>query len=620
MRKKSNLSLQRLTRLGGPEAGTVAALAIGRNSESTVFVGTPVGLYRSVGYDGKTIQSWARLTTAPIGLLALAVSPEYASDHTLVAGTTTGLFISRDAGATWSAAHLPIAGSAVIALGFSPNYTHDGLLLAGTLEDGILYSNTRGASWQSRSFGLLDATVYAIAFSPNFAADQTAYAGTDTALYYSYNGALAWKQLPLPEDAAPALSLALSPHFENDRTLYVGTETEGLYQSVDGGETWRRLALPATCINAVLISQDYQALIVATEAGLFQSTNHGETWQDIFDLENVISLVAAEGSVVAGLVDQGTWLTTNLTDWQPLPNLSTRSLVGLALSPQFDREAIAFMFGPREGVWKTDDGGHTWNSLNDNLPTTDVLALALSPNFSTDRTLAAASPAGVLLSTDAGQHWKSVAAVPATLVAFSPNGQVLAANFPNGGIQVTEDLGGKWQRVPGPWEVGGRVIALSVSNAQHYLIALLEGVGETVSLWQGTPGQFEKALRQPVGSNPVVSFLVPSEPAPDRPWYASLGNQVWKFSSRKGRSPVPATVFSKDDQTEVILALAEAGPALLAHTGRHVFKSSDAQTWTKVYDFGNEPVVALALSPTYLNDKQVYVLLLGGYFCQGVIR
>jgi hypothetical protein len=63
----------------------------------------------------------------------------------------------------------------------------------------------------------------------------------------------------------------------------------------------------------------------------------------------------------------------------------------------------------------------------------------------------------------------------------------------------------------------------------------------------------------------------------------------------------------------------ETGQILLAGTGRHVFKLSD-NAWRNVYDFGSERAIALALSPTYLNDKTIYALLLGGSFGQVVIR
>jgi hypothetical protein len=155
-------------------------------------------------------------------------------------------------------------------------------------------------------------------------------------------------------------------------------------------------------------------------------------------------------------------------------------------------------------------------------------------------------------------------------------------------------------------------VALAVSNAQHYYVAWLEGIGETLSLWQGKRGEFEKVLSQPAGKNPVIALFVPPEPAADRPWYASLENHVWKFSGRRGRSPTKMTVFANDQQVENILSLTGTEGLFLASTGRRLFKALDEKSWTLVHDFGGERAVALALSPTFAKDKTIYLLLLGG--------
>ena len=624
MRKKPSLANARVTKLGGPQAGSVAAIAIGQAAGAlTVFAGTQVGLFSlEYGLDLEASE-WERLANAPLGILSLAVSPAFADDQTLVAGTHTGILVSRDVGETWLAAELPVSASGVVALAFSPNYAADGILLAGTLEDGILYSNTRGARWQRNGFGLLDATVYCLAFSPSFGRDTTVFAGTDTTAYYSYNGARAWKQFDFPDSAAPALSLAVSPNFEADQTLYIGTETDGLYRSVDRGRNWHRLELLPQCINALAVSAQ-QTLLAATEAGVFESADRGETWTSLLDWPNVMSLATTGAVTVAGVVGQGVRLVAHPAEWPTIPTLSARSVVGLALSPQFDQQAIAFTYGPQEGLWRTADGGRTWADLGGELPSADIVALALARDFSTNPVVVAASPEGVLISTDAGGHWEPTVAEPASLVAFSPSGQVLAAGLASGAVRVTADLGQNWLPVPGPWEAGGKVVALAVSDAQHFYVAHLEGVGATLSLWHGPAGDFEKVHSEPVGENPVVTLFVPADLGPDRAWYAGCGNQVWKLSARKGRRPAASTVFLADGSGESILSLTgiqnETGQILFASTGRHVYKVSEDKIWRQVYDFGSERALTLVLSPKYLKDKTIYALLLGGTFAQGVIR
>lgn len=621
-RTRSN-PFPRLTRLGGPKAGTVAALAVGQaGDETTVFAGTPVGLFRSVGFAGDSVEGWERLAAAPIGIVCLAASPSYNEDQTLIAGTNNGIFVSRDGGDTWQGSPLPIAGAVAVALAFSTNYPRDGVLLAGTLEDGVFYSDNRGASWQRKSFGLLDATAYAVAFSPSFGHDETVLAGTDSTVYYSYNGARAWKATGFPESAAPVLSVAFSPDFAADQTLWAGTESQGLYRSTDRGQAWSQLGLPAVCVNA--LSSLAGGLLAATEKGLYGSTDRGDTWQLLLEQPNVISLAGGAGLTLAGLVDQGAWMGGAAGAWQPVPDFSARALVGLAHSPQFERDRTAYLFGQGEAPWRSTDGGATWVCLDDDELSGDLRDLALAPDFARSRAVAAASLAGVLLSPEAGEHWQVVLPHAAGRVAFAPEGRLLAAALEPSGLAASDDAGQSWRPVPGPWSGAGRVIALAVDNAQQYHLAWLEGVGETLSLWQGKPGQFEKVLSVPAGKNPLAALYLPAEPAPDRPWYAGVGNQVWKFSARRGRPPVASTVFEADERGDSLLSLTgaqtSAGQVLLASSGRQIFKSTDGQDWTVAYDCGVDRALALALSPTYAKDKLVYLLLLGGAFAQAVIR
>ena len=595
--------------IGGLPGGTVSAMAmsaVGLSAEAdgTVFIGTKVGVYRSTLFHAGASQDWQRMENAPLGILSLTVSPHFEADQTVIAGTSNGIYLSRDAGENWHAAHVPIAGAMVLALCCSPNYANDGMLVAGTLEDGIWVSEDCGERWHGRSFGLLDAAAFALAFSPNFAKDETVFAGTDTAIYYSYNGARAWKPLGFPESAAPILSLAVSPEFEHDGTVFAGTERNGLYRSTDAGVQWQPVNLAAASINTLATSATH-GLLAATETGVWQSQDGGASWTPRINIADAISLAVSNDTALTGTVDDGAWMLAEGKAARKMPTPPMRSVSGLALSPSFEQDRTAFIFGLQEGIWRTCDGGTTWVNINASLPGLNVHALVVSPAFTRNRMLFAASDDGILVSTDAGDHWATRTPQAAKLVAISPNGQWLAAAGADAGLRISSDDGHTWRSVVGPWDAGGTVAALAITDAQVLYVALIEGVDSHLGLWHCTADQCVNVLNLPLHDNPVVSLWSVDAQV----WCASFGNRVWTFNTQSGA--VAESAF-EDSMDEIIALTGEHHldvNTLYACTRKNLYVSTHGGDWQLVHTFGRDQAIAFAISAS-----SSYALFLGGAF------
>jgi photosystem II stability/assembly factor-like uncharacterized protein len=621
MPSKPSTPPQSLKILGGPQGGTISSLVIGQNKNNkTIWISSPAGLYRSTGFENGIIQGWERLQNAPLGIMSLVRSPNFADDHTLIAGTHLGVYRSENGGDTWHPAQMPLSTSMILCLCFSPDYQSDGMVLAGTLDDSVFVSNSRGEQWKSQGFGVYDPDVYALAFSPQFSQNGLIFAGTGTTVYYSYNGSRAWRSLPFPDETGPVLCLALINGKDNPEILFAGTEAKGLYVSYDQGQNWIKNDLPATCINALTTGSTGSDLIVATNTGIYQSGDEGETWKQLSDQPDALTVIKNDDVLLAGFFDQGVWLAMDNQEWEPVTGLPLRIFLGQAISPHFDKDETAFLFGPEEGIWMTEDGGLSWNDQNEGLPSLAINALALSPNFDQDRTILAASTDGIFRSEDAGLSWTVIAEEACQQLTYSPNGKILLGSFPGNGLRISEDQGQSWQDLIGSWDrTGGQILALAVTNLKDYYIAHIENVGENITLWQGKPGQFEKVVSEPAGENPHVCFWFPTGAAVNRPWFMSLGNQVWKISSRSGMVEAPASVGS-GILPEAILALkgtqdSEGQVILYACTGRRIYRSQDAKAWTPIYDFGNDRAIAFSLSTTFSSDQTAYALLLGGLLC-----
>lgn len=175
---------------------------------------------------------------------------------------------------------------------------------------------------------------------------------------------------------------------------------DGVYRSVDGGESWTHMGLRASqhIARVVVHPQDENTVFVAAmgplwagggERGFFKTTDGGRTWRN--------TLSAGPYTGVTDIV-----LDPSNPD------------VVYAATYQRDRRAYSFVGGgPESGLWKSTDGGERWTRLGTGLPATDLGRIGIDVARSAPNTLYAtvdAEPAtgGIYRSDDAGATWRRV--------------------------------------------------------------------------------------------------------------------------------------------------------------------------------------------------------------------
>ncbi len=157
--------------------------------------------------------------------------------------------------------------------------------------------------------------------------------------------------------------LAVDPG--NDDIVYAGTAEGGVFRTFDGGQNWTPLfdEMPALAIGAVAIDPSDSNVIYAGTgevnpggggiafggAGLFRSTDQGDTWT-LIGLENSGSI----GRIAIHPSDPLTiFVAANGMHWQP---------------------------NPERGVYRTTDGGTTWERVLYIDDQTGCVDLVLRPN------------------------------------------------------------------------------------------------------------------------------------------------------------------------------------------------------------------------------------------------
>jgi photosystem II stability/assembly factor-like uncharacterized protein len=263
----------------------------------------------------------------------------------------------------------------------------------------------------------------------------------------------------LGPDGGTVRALAVDP--ATPRAIYAGTQGEGVFKSLDGGDTWSRSGsgLPKSEVNGVnafaFDARRHTILYAAVSSyGVYKSTDGGASWlpvrRGMGGSPIVVALAAdphAAGVVYAG-TDRGVYKTTDGGGHWRLASsgLTALTVTSLAIDPK--RPAVLYA-ATSSGVFKSANGGTTWKPSSQGLPEgAPVQSLAVDPRRSA--TLYAGGFGRVYKSVDGGASWTpagSELTSQSTLSALAidpADPRTLFASSFAAGIYRSDDAGVSW--------------------------------------------------------------------------------------------------------------------------------------------------------------------------------
>lgn len=245
---------------------------------------------------------------------------------------------------------------------------------------------------------------------------------------------------------------------------------------------------------ALFAPEDY----AAPQGSVFRSNDAGATWQlvaglpvgmanDLKFADQLLFTVAGGNGVEDGY---GIWRSADGGQtWQPAAHgLADLSVTRLVVSPDFARDGTLYALSQR-GVFRSTDRGATWTSLADRYApllkdlTVSFSALAVSPNFARDNTVLIGHSSGQWRSTDRGETWTKIeGGPPATRLTYTPNGSIVfAVNYD--GVQRSTDGGLTWQLFNDGLDLGNSGVA-EVQTNDREAVVLMTGFGQPSAVYR----------------------------------------------------------------------------------------------------------------------------------------
>ena len=266
-----------------------------------------------------------------------------------------------------------------------------------------------GASWSHSSDGLAYAAgeepIKAVwSLAPARQAGGPLYAGVQPAgLLRSDDDGATWSHVaglrehPSRPDWQPGggglILHTLVPHPEDDRRLWVGISTAGVFHTADGGATWEprnhgtrcdfmpegmRYPEVGQCVHCLVMAPGLpERLYQQNHCGMYRSDDGGRQWH----------------SVEAGLPSSFGFPAA----------AHPRDPDTLYLLPLNGDTAGRTVPDASAAVWRTRDGGATWQDLRRGLPQENVYFGVLRQAMATDRL----DPAGVYFGSSSGSLYAS---------------------------------------------------------------------------------------------------------------------------------------------------------------------------------------------------------------------
>lgn len=391
-------------------------------------------IYKSIN-SGNT---WEKIIAFPKASKVTQLYHSPKVKNTLYAATSTGLYISQDAGNTWAL----ILNKETLNIAIDSN--HPEIIYAACNEDGVYKTTDNGQNWHDLNQDLaffnfksrFKNRYSTISTAPNN--DQRLYVinstwGRSGGLYQSDNGGLNWKLISnnMPEswlktskrmnDFAISQNDAKQMYLGSSRYIYASKNSGDSWKQViskelDNGWTHRGINIFGHTREIKVDPNDKKIMYIGTaDHKILKSINEGKSWNLLLENDNDanyiwdISICPNETSTIHMVTSDNnsnicfmssdnkgeTWKKNcsfkKKTNWKEKIKVAPANCNNILLSTN-------------NSLYRSNNKGKTWGIINNNFK--DAKIRAIEYDTSASDTYYVGTNKGMYTSNDAGKTWK----------------------------------------------------------------------------------------------------------------------------------------------------------------------------------------------------------------------
>ncbi len=349
----------------------------------------------------------------------------------------------------------------------------------------IIKSNNGGLTWQS--FAIPNVTVVKTAFTSSLVGHAFC---NDGMILKTIDGGVNWY---VTQNLSTSLTDFFTVYFVNENVGFSSRNSNSLYKTTDGGETWIQISGTNEAIYDFHFLDENNGFATGDHGATYKTTNGGTTWNQIFfqngfvyntsmygiyfQDSNIGFATGARGRIIKTIDGGATWSqhavtyndfndiklfnngigfarsrndyykTTNFGDnWSYISSVNHFSFCN---GSYFVNENVGYSIGGGSSsisgdVFKTIDGGITWNQLN--IYADEGLNSVFFINENIGFVSGGFNQRKVMKTTNGGLTWTQVLNHRFGQIQFINNdiGYANLIGYSNGGMYKTIDGGNTW--------------------------------------------------------------------------------------------------------------------------------------------------------------------------------